>query len=192
MKRFAPVCGLAAACLFAVAVSAQDTTVKSKTKIEADDANVVSVKGCLQQVGNVFLLSGATMVKGDDMKSKSKTTIDQDKNETEVKEKSKTEIEHDQAVGTSGVTAAYVLTPSEGVSLTPHVGHTVEITAVAVDPAKGGDDDAKVTTQTDTKVRTEDAPDAKVKSKTTAEIPRGASTKLTVMSVKQIAPACTM
>jgi hypothetical protein len=197
MSRFTQACTLAAACTFAVSVSAQDTTVKSKTKIDADDAHVVTMTGCLQQgpTAGVFLLSGATMVKGDDLTSKTKTKIDVDDDETEVKTKDRTEIEHDddKAVGTSGIANTFELTPKEGVDLTAHVGHKVELTAVALDAAKkGGDDDAKIEMKTDTKVTTEDAPDARVKSKTKAELPRGANAKLTVMSVKEISPSCTM
>jgi len=196
MNRLTPVCAFAAACAFAVSVSAQDTTVKSKTKIDADDAHMVKMTGCLQQgtSGDFFVLSNATMIKGDDLKSKSTTKIDRDEDETEVKERSRTEIEHDDdvAVGTSGAIATYELMPGQGVDLTPHVGHKVEVTAVSVDAKKGGDDDAKIRTRTETKVENEDAPDAKVKSKTKMEVPRGANARLTVMSVKHISPSCTM
>jgi hypothetical protein len=82
--------------------------------------------------------------------------------------------------------------PKEGVDLTPHVGHRVEITAVAVDKKSGTDDDAEVEIETKTKVEREDAPDSKMKSKTEAELPRGARNRLTVLSVKHISPSCTM
>jgi hypothetical protein len=196
MNRLTPACAFAAACAFAVSLSAQETTVKSKTKIDADDAHAVKITGCLQQApsGDLFVLSNATMVKGDDMKSKSKTKIDRDDDETEIKDKTKTEIEHDDhaAVGTSGALATYELMPGQGVDLTPHVGHKVEITAVSIDPKTGGDDDAKIKTRTKTKVENEDAPDAKMQSKSKVEVPRGANARLTVMSVKHISPSCTM
>jgi hypothetical protein len=195
MHRFMPAWTFAAACAFAVAVSAQDATVKSKTKIDADDAKVITVTGCLSKApsGDLFVLAGATTLKGDDMKSKSKTKIDVDENETEVKNKSKAEVEtdDDEAVGTSGSVATYELMPKEGVDLTPHVGHKVEITAVAVNAADD-DDDAEVDVKTKTKVKVDDAPDTKVKSKTEAELPRGPNARLTVLSVKHIAPSCTM
>lgn len=195
MNRFMPACTLAAACAFAVSVSAQDATVKSKTKIDADDAKVMTMTGCLQQgaTSDTFVLAGATTLKGDDMKSKSKTKIDVDDDETEVKSQERTEVEHDDnAVGTSGAVATYELMPNTGVDLTAHVGHKVQVTAVAVDPAKGGDKDAKVKAKTETKVTVEDAPDARVQSTTKAELPRGANARLTVMSVKHISPSCTM
>jgi hypothetical protein len=195
MIRFMPACTVAAACAFTVAVSAQDATIKTKTKIDADDAKVITMTGCLSKApaGDLFVLAGATKLKGDDMKSTSKTKIDVDEDETEVKTKTKAEVEtdDDEAVGTSGSVATYELMPKEGVDLTAHVGHKVEITAVALNPADD-DDDAEVDVTTKTKIKVDDAPDTKVKSKTEAELPRGANARLTVMSVKHIAPSCTM
>lgn len=196
MIRFMPACTFAAACAFAVAVSAQDATVKSKTTIDADDAKVIVMTGCLQQgaTSDIFVLSGVTVVKGDDLKSRSKTKIDVDDDETETTTRTKTEVEtdDDEAVGTSGSVKSYELTPKEGVSLTPHVGHRVEVTAVAVKPASGTDDDAEVEVKTETKVRRDDAPDSRMKSKTEMELPRGANPRMTVMSVKHISPTCAM
>jgi hypothetical protein len=197
MNRFIPACTFAAACAFAVAVSAQDATVKSKTTVDADDAKVISMTGCLQQgaTSDTFVLSGATIVKGDDLKSKSKTKIDVDDDETETTTRTKTEVETDddeEAVGTAGSVKTYELVPKEGVSLTPHVGHKVEVTAVALKPASGTDDDAEVEMKTKTKVKVDDAPDAKYETKTKAELPRGATSRLMVTAVKHIAPSCTM
>jgi hypothetical protein len=195
MIRFMPVCTFAAACAFAVAVSAQDATVKTKTKIDADDAKVITMTGCLSKApsGDVFVLAGATKLKGDDMESRSKTKVDVDDDETEVKTKTKTEVEtdDDEAVGTSGSVATYELMPKDGVDLTAHVGHKVEVTAIALNPADS-DDDAEVDVKTKTKVKVDDAPDTKVKTRTEAELPRGANARLTVMSVKHVAPSCTM
>lgn len=195
MIRFMPACTFAAACAFAVAVSAQDATVKTKTKIDADDAKVITITGCLSKApaGDLFVLAGATKLKGDEMTSKSKTKIDVDEDETEVKTKTRAEVEtdDDKAVGTSGSVATYELMPKEGVDLTPHVGHKVEITAIALKPGDD-DDDANVDVKTETKVKVDDAPEARVKSRTEAELPRGANARLTVISVKHIAPSCTM
>jgi hypothetical protein len=142
------------------------------------------------------VLAGATKLTGDDMSSKAKTKIDVDDDDTEVKTRAKTEVEHDddddKAVGTSGSIATYELTAKQGVDLSAHVGHKVEVTAVALDADSGGDDDAEVEVKTKTKVETEDAPDAKVKSNTEAELPRGANPRLAVVSVKQLAPSCSM
>jgi hypothetical protein len=193
MSRFIPACSFAAACAFAVSVSAQDTTVKTKTKVDADDAKVITMTGCLSQApaGDLFVLAGATKLEGDDLEAKARTKVDVDDDETEVKHKTKTEVEtdDDKAVGTTGSVATYELMPKEGVDLTAHVGKKVEVTAVALDP-KDNDDDAEVDVTTKTKVKVDDAPDSKMKTKTEAELPRGEHARLTVMSVKQIAPTC--
>jgi hypothetical protein len=195
MKRSIQACAIVAA--FAVSASAQDTTIKSKTKVDADDAKVVTMTGCLQSgaSGDVFTLSGAKTTSGEDLEAKSKTKIDVDDDETEVKTKTRTEVERDdddKPVGTAGAVTSYELMPKEGVNLTPHVGHTVEITAVAVDKKSATDDDAEVEMKTETKVQREDAPDSKIKSKTEAELPRGANNRLTVVSVKHVSPSCSM
>jgi hypothetical protein len=191
MSRFIHACTFAAAVAFAATLNAQDTTVKTKTKIDADDAKVVKMTGCLAKApaGDLFVLSGATMLKGDDMESKSKTKIDVDDDETETRTKTRTEVENDddEAVGTSGAVATYELMAKEGVDLTPHVGHKVEVTAIAL---KAGRGDADVDVRTQTKVDRDDAKDSKTKSKTELEVPRGASPRLTVMSVKHISPSC--
>lgn len=185
---------IAAALAFAVSVGAQDAKITSKTKIDADDAKIMMMTGCLQQgaEAGTFVLSGATVVKGGDLESKTKTKIDVDEDETEVQTKTKIEVEtddEDKAVGTAGAVRTYELMPREGVNLTPHVGHKVEITAVALKPGDG-DDDAEVEMKTETKIKVDDAPDTRVKSKIEAELPRGPSPRLVVMSVKHIAPSC--
>lgn len=194
MTRFFSACAIVTA--MAVSMSAQDTTVKSKTKVEADDAKVVTMTGCLQAsaTGDMFTLTGAKAVAGDELEAKAKTEVDVDKNETETKTKTRTEVEHEDEtpVGTAGAVTTYELMAKEGVDLTPHVGHRVEITAVALDKKSATDDDAEVEMRTKTKVEREDAPDTKVKSKTEAELPRGAKNRLTVVSVKHVSPSCTM
>jgi len=191
MIRFIP--AFALACFCAAAVSAQDTTVKKQTKVDADDAKVVTMTGCLSKApsGDVFVLAGATKLAGDELEAKSKTKVDVDDDETETKTKTKTEVEHDddEAVGTTGSVATYELMPKDGVDLNAHVGHKVEVSAIALD-AKDHDDDAEVDIETKTKVKVDDAPDSKVKTKTEAELPRGANARMTVVSVKHIAPSC--
>jgi hypothetical protein len=176
-------------------MNAQDQTVKSKTTIDADDAKVVMLTGCLQSgaSADLFTLTGAKAVAGEDLEAKSKTKIDVDDDETKVKTQTRTEIERpddETPVGTSGTVTSYELMPTEGVDLTSHVGQRVEITAVAVDKKSATDDDAEVEIKTETKVEREDRPDAKVKSETEAELPRGNAPRLTVVSVKQIAESC--
>jgi hypothetical protein len=195
MKRFIQACTITLACAFAVSVSAQDTTVKSKTKVDADDARAVTMKGCLQQGAdaNTFTLAGSIVAIGEDLKSKSKVKTDVDDDETEVRTRTKTEVEDaDEPVGTAGAKTTYELMPKDGVNLSAHVGHTVEITALMLDRKSATDDDADVEMRTKTKVKRDDAPDTKVKSKTEAELPRGELGRLTAISVKHVAPSCTM
>jgi hypothetical protein len=189
MRTLVPACALAVA--MAISASAQDSTVQSKTKVKADDARTVVMTGCLTQTGGSYMLAGATSATGEDLTIKSKVKTDVDKDETEVKTRTRAEIDHDNddAVGTSGATMMYQLDPRAGVNLAAHVGHRVQISGVMLDPATG-DDDAEVTIREDTKVKNDDAPDARVKSKTKAELPRGAHARLAVVSVKPMSGAC--
>jgi hypothetical protein len=175
-------------------VQAQDSTVKSRTQVKTDDASAIVMTGCLQAVpgSDGFTLTGAVASAGKEAESKSKIKTDVDKDDTTVKGKTRTEIEHgDHSVGTSGLSSTYAVTPRAGVDLAAHVNEHVEITAVMVDAAKkGGDDDAKVKVNEKTKADNEDAPDAKAKSTTKIEVPRGPLPRLMAMSVKTIGPSC--
>jgi hypothetical protein len=167
--RAVPFWSAAIACAFAVSLSAQDTTVKtkSKTKIEADDAKTVTLSGCLQRGDTgTFTLSNVAATPAP--------------------------AEEQTATGTAGAMAAYELMPRDSVNLNAHVGHKVEITALELPAATASDDDSKIKTKTKTKVKVDDAPDTKVETRTKAELPRGATPRLTVVSVKHIAPNCTM
>jgi hypothetical protein len=170
MKGVIPAWTIAAACALAVSASAQDSTIKSKTRttIKADDAKTMTMTGCLSAgADGTFTLT------------KAKPQIDIG-----------TTLEL-PPVGTAGANlTTYQLTPRSGVSLTPHVGHTVEITALAVPPATASDDDAKVKVKSKTKVEVDGHPDAHVETQTKAHIPRGATSKLMVASVKHLAPTC--
>lgn len=189
MRALLPACAVAVA--MAVSASAQDSTVKSKTTVKADDARTVVMTGCLTQTGGSYMLAGATTATGEDLTIKSKVKTDVDKDKTEVRTRTQAEIDHDDddAVGTSGAATMYMLDPRAGVNLAAHVGHKVQISGVMLDPAKG-DDDAEVTIREDTRVRTEDAPDARVRTKTKAELPRGAHARLSVVSVKPMSGSC--
>ena len=183
----------ALALAFGVSAGAQDSTVKSKTKIDADDARAVVMTGCLQRApgSSVFTLAGATGVAGDDVTLRSKVKTDVDDDDVEVKTQTRAEIDKDddRPVGTSGAARTYEVSPHTGVDLAAHVGHRVEIAAVMLDPANG-DDDAEIEISTRTETRVEDAPDGKAKTKTEVELPRGAHARLTAMSVKPIAGDC--
>jgi hypothetical protein len=166
MKGRIPVWTIAAACALAVSVNAQDTTVKSKTKVKADAAKTMTMTGCLSAgADGSFTLTNA------------KPQIDIG-----------TTLEL-PPVGTAGArTTTYQLMPRSGVNLTPHVGHMVEITAMA--PAAHADRDATVHTKSKTQVKVDGHPEAQVESHTKAEVPHDATSKLMVASVKHVSPTC--
>jgi hypothetical protein len=188
MRALIPACALAVA--MAATAGAQDNTVKSKTKVKADDARTVVMTGCLTRTGGAYMLSGTTAASGEDLTVKSRVKTDVDKDDTEIQARTRAEIDHDDdAVGTSGGTMMYELDPRAGVDLATHVGHQVKISGVMLDPARG-DDDAEITIRERTKVETDDAPDANVRTKTKAELPRGAHARLAVVSVSPVSGTC--
>jgi len=191
MRMFIPACAIAVA--LGVAVHAQDSTVKSQTKVTTDDASTMVMTGCLLPGfgADRFMLTGAVATTGKGLESKSKIKTDVDGNDTKIREQSRTEIEDGKTTaGTSGRIAAYDVSPRAGVDLAAHLNEQVEISAVMID-AKKGDDDAKVKIKDQTKTENEDAPDGKAKSTTKVEVPRGAAPRLMAMSVKTVSGTCT-
>jgi hypothetical protein len=187
MRLLIPV-GAAVAAL-TVTVGAQDNTVKSQTKIEADDAQVVSMVGCLRQdagTGN-YVLVGTVAAAGDELKTKTKVKTDVDKDGTTVKATTKTKADDDGAVATAGVTSAYALVPKAGLNLASHAGHQVQISAVIVEPGHG---DADVKIEEKTTVDPDNGRDATSSTKTKIELPRTAGPYAAV-SVKPLAGTCT-
>ena len=136
MRRFIVSTTVALGCAFTVAIHAQDTTMKSKTKVSGGDAKVVTYTGCVQTGTETesYILEKAVPV--------SRTT--------------RTEV------GTSGpttsTTTTYMLIPGEKIELQKHVGHKVEVTGMMV-PA--GD----VKTRSKTKIEREHADDIKITEK---------------------------
>jgi hypothetical protein len=190
MYRIIPVVALALG--MAASVAAQDSTVRSRTKVSGDDARALTLTGCLERgPAGFFSLNNATARSSDEVTTKSKVETDVDNHGDNVKTKSRTEVDQDDShrVGVAGLKASYELTPNQGVELASHVGQQVQITAVALPPKKG-DDDAKVKIEDETRVDRENAPDAKVKTRTEAELPRGDHSKVTVLSVRTVAPSC--
>ena len=190
MYRIIPVAALALA--MAVSAAAQDSTVKSRTRVSGDDARAHTLTGCLERgPAGVFSLNNATARSSEEVTTKSKTETDVDDRGDDVKTKSRTEVEHDDGrrAGIAGLEASYELSPNGGADLASHIGEQVLVTAVAVE-GKKGDDDAKVKIEEDKSIDRENAPDSKVKSRTEAEIPRGDRSRVTVLSVKTIAPSC--
>jgi hypothetical protein len=190
MMRFISTCAIAVA-LAAATANAQDSTVKSKTKVTADDARTMTMTGCLGQgpTAGSYLLSGAMAATGEDVTVKSKTKTDVDRNDTKVKTKARTTVD-DATVGTAGTATVYDVTPRAGVNLASYIGQRVQITAVMLDPATRFDDDADVKIKDKTKVKTDDAPDRTLRSRTKVELPRGAYPRLTAVSVRTISPDC--
>jgi len=169
------------------AASAQDTTVKSRTTVKADDARVMTMSGCLREdaLGN-FRLVGTVAGTGDKVQTKSKVKTDVDRDDVTVKGKTRTKAD-DGAVATAGVMSTYVLVPDNNVDLASHVGHQVQVSAIAVEAGHG---DADVKIKDKTKVDPENAPDAKSQSKTKLELPRSPAGQYTVMSITSTGTRC--
>ena len=138
--RFIGTLAVALACAFGLTVNAQDTKIKSETKIKADDAKTMTYTGCVQTGSSkTYMLDSVVPV-------------------TRTVERT----------GTSGTstktTTSYLLVPgSETVQFTNLVGHKVEVTGLLIPAGKD------VTTRTTTKIEREHAPDTKVEEKTKTE-----------------------
>jgi hypothetical protein len=191
----AVITGSLVALAISVTAAAQDSTVKTQTKVSGDDAQAVMMRGCLQQTaaGNGFLLLGGVTASGEDLKSKSKVKTDVDDDKTTVKGKSTTKVDNDDhGVATAGSATRYAVTPRSGVDLASHAGQEVEINAVLIEARKGDDKDADIKIKDNTKIDREDAADSKVQSKTKAEVARGPLPQLMAMSVKSLGRACSV
>jgi len=176
----------ALATTLSVAVGAQDSTVKSRTSIKADDAQVVSMTGCLRQDAiNGYTLEGTVAAAGKDLTTDTKVKTDVDKDKTTIK--GKTESKADGAVGTSGVISTYALVPDKVADLSPHVGEQVQVSAIMVKPGHG---DAEVKINEKTKVDPEHADDSTSKSKTKVELPRSPAGQYSVVSVTPLGTPC--
>ena len=170
-----------------VTVSAQDTTVKSRTKVESDEAQVVSMKGCLRQDASTrtYMLVGTVEATGENVTNEAKVKIDRDKDETTVTADTRARGENGDK-GAVGAASTYVLAPGN-VNLTPHVGKQVQVVAAAVKP---GHKDADVTINDKTTVDPENGRDRTERSKTKVEIERGPLGQYTVVSVKPLGGTC--
>jgi hypothetical protein len=170
--------------------AAQDTTVKSRTKIEGDEAQVVSMTGCLRQDAQTgaYMLVGTVDAVGENVTNEAKVTIDRDKDDrtvtAETRSKGDKGDKRDQAA--AGVSSTYILMPGN-VSLTSYVGQRVQIAAAAVKP---GHKDAEVTVKGETKVDPERGRERTERSKTKVEIERGPLGQYTVVSVKPLGGTC--
>ena len=185
MKFSVPTLALAAA--LTVPVTAQDSTVKSRTNIKADDARVVSMTGCVREdpITHAYSLAG-TMASGDELTSKTKTKTDVDRDTTKVKETTRTKVD-DGAVATTGSMTTYALLSPAEVPLSNYVGKRVELSAIMTDPGHG---DADVKIRQKVNVNPDNAPDSTTRSKTKVEVPRSGNGAYTVVSVKPLAGNC--
>ena len=171
----------------AVAASAQDTEVRSRTNVEADDATVVSLTGCLRQdaLTGRYTLIGTTAAAGDEVTTN--TRIETDVDDDEVELRARTRSRADDAVGTSGTTSTYILVPRGNLSLATHVGRHVQISAVMLDPRE---DDAEIEINERTTIDPDDAPDRTKRSKTEIEIEDVPHGQYAVVAMKQLASSC--
>ena len=177
----------ALATALSVTAGAQDSTVKSRTSIKADDAQVVSMTGCLRQDAiNGYTLEGTVAAAGKDLTTDSKVKTDVDKGKTTIKGKTESKAD-DGAVGTSGVISTYALVPGKVADLSPHVGEQVQVSAIMVKPGHG---DAEVKINEKTKVDPEHADDSTSKSKTKVELPRSPAGQYSVVSVTPLGTTC--
>jgi len=106
----------------AMAVHAQDTTVKSKTKSSGGEAQTVTYTGCVAAgtESRTFVLDKVVPV------SRTTTT--------------------DLRTGESNSTTSYALVPGERVEVQQHVGKKVEVTGTLI---PGGDSKTETTTRVD-------------------------------------------
>ena len=180
MKRFIPM-SLAMLALAATA-QAQDSTVKSQTKIKADDGQVMTLTGCLRRdpVAGNFTLFG-TAVAGDELKTDTKVTTDVDRDSKTVTTKTKTK-------GDSGPMSSYVVIGRNNVDLDASVGHEVQLTAVMVERGHG---DADVKIKDKVKTDPEHGRDTTARSTTKVEVPRGPMGSYAVIGLRTLTDTCT-
>ena len=185
MRRFIPSCAIVAA--LTAGLAAQDSTVKSRTDVETDDAIAVSLTGCLRQdaITGRYTLAGTVAAAGEDVSTRTKVKTDVDDDDVEVKVTTKAEA--DDAVGTSGTLTRYVLVPRANVTLAPHVGKRVQVSAVMLE---AGETDAEVEIKDKTNIDTDDAPDATRRSRTEIEIEGVPHGQYAVVSVKPLEGPC--
>ncbi len=181
---------LALAAAVAATLHAQDSTVTTRTEVKADDATAVIATGCL--VAGVapgsFALRGGITGTGDEVTTKSRVETEVNRGETSVKAESSTKADGGRERVRAGGITMFDLNPRTGVELGSHVGKQVQVTAVMVDRGK---DSADVTIKEESKVERDNARDAKASSETKLEVERGrGNTRLTVLSVKQLAATC--
>ena len=166
---------------------AQDTTVKSRTTIEADEAQVVSMTGCVRQdaATRAYMLVGNVKAAGQRVTSDSTVKIDVDRDDRTVTAETRTKGDKGAGVDPDAV-STYGLAPGN-LDLTPYVGRQVQIAAAAVKP---GHKDADVRIDEKTTVDPEQGRERNSREKTRVEIERGPLGQYTVVSVKPLGGTC--
>ena len=180
--------GCAVALSMTLVASAQDSTIKSRTEIKADDATVFSMTGCLRQdVAGNFTLYGTSVKSREGVTTDTKVQTENDRDESKVTTTTRTKVE-DGRVGTAGTLATFMVTPREGVALNKHVGQQVQLTAVVLDR---GEKDAEVKVEEKVSVDRENADARSKRTKTEIEVEGPAAHgQFTVMTVKPMGGAC--
>jgi len=179
--------GCAVALSMTLVASAQDSTIKSKTEIKADDASVVSMTGCLKRdVAGNFTVFGTAVKAREGVTTETKVQAENDKDESKVTTTTRTKADEGR-VGTAGALSTFIVAPRDGVSLTQYVGQQVQISAIMVDP---DEKDAKVKIDEKTTVDPEHADASSKRTKTEVEVEGGGVGHYTVMSVKPMGGSC--
>jgi len=179
--------GCAVALSMTLVASAQDSTIKSKTEIKADDASVVSMTGCLKRdVAGNFTLFGTAVKAREGVTTETKVQTENERDESKVTTTTRTKADEGR-VGTAGRLSTFIVMPRDGVSLTQYVGQEVQLSAIMVDPdAK----DAKIKIDEKTTVDPEHADASSKRTKTEVEVDGAAVGHYTVMTVKPMGGSC--
>lgn len=185
MRRILSACVLAGA--MTIVVSAQDSTVRSRTEITTDDAKVFSMTGCLQRdAGGNFTLHGTAVKSREGITTETKVETENERDERKVTTTERTRAE-DGRVGTAGALTTFMLTPREGVTLNQYVGQQVQLSAIMIDP---DEKDAEVKIEDKVRVDPERGDSSGKRTRTEVEIERGAADRYTVMTVKPMGGSC--
>ena len=180
--------GCAVALSMTLTASAQDSTIKSRTEIKADDATVFSMTGCLKQdVAGNYTLYGTSVKSREGVTSDTKVRTENDRDESKVTTTTRTKVD-DGRVGTAGTLSTFMLTPREGVALDKYVGQQVQLTAVVLDK---GEKDADVKVEEKVSVDPAHADASSKRTKTEIEVEGAAAHgQFTVMTAKPMGGAC--
>ena len=147
-------------------VAAQDSTVKTDTKVKSDDGKVVTLIGCMEVGGGTsFMLTNIT--------------AEQDQSQKNGRETSR-----------QAKTGSYSLVERKGLALGPYIQQKVQVTGVVVPAATSRDAQDKIDIKETTRVDVKDGPDKTSSEATTVNVARGPESQFLVASVKTLAATC--